>query len=105
MHSSPSSSLRQKGLAQANPLRLGEGLKRDTMNLCAFSLRRDLSCLSENNGGTSTLTQASSSRLRKRSLFWAKGSLAQARRSRPSENSRNLQYSLKAVSPKREPVA
>ncbi|QCD95991.1 hypothetical protein DEO72_LG6g692 [Vigna unguiculata] len=37
--------------------------------------------------------------------LWMKSSLAQARRSRPSENSRNLQGSLLAVSPKREPVA
>ncbi|QCD89223.1 hypothetical protein DEO72_LG4g164 [Vigna unguiculata] len=37
--------------------------------------------------------------------LWAMSSLAQARRSRPSENSRNLQGSLLTVSPKLEPVA
>jgi len=37
--------------------------------------------------------------------FWAKSSLAQARRSRPNENSWNLQCSFLAVSPKRELIA
>jgi len=45
--SSPSSSLRQRSLAQASSLRLGENVKSWNNGLCTVSLRRDPPCLGE----------------------------------------------------------
>ncbi|QCD87015.1 hypothetical protein DEO72_LG3g1546 [Vigna unguiculata] len=61
------------------------------------------SCLSENSWELEVFRFSCSSG--ERPHLWTKRNLTQARRSRLSENSRNLQGSLLAVSPKREPVA
>jgi len=102
--------------AQASLSRLSENNRTLPWFLLELSLRRRAFVLSDEAsrsgervspkrepvGACCVLLSCSSG---ERPHLWAKSSLAQARRSRPSENSRNLQGYLLAVSPKRGPVA
>jgi len=99
-------------LAQASLSRLGENSRKWPRLVLELELKRRAFVLSEKASHSSERVSPKRELVvcycgslgcssGKRPHLWAKSSLAQARRSRPSENSRTLLCVLLAVSPKR----